>query len=275
MRKISVLFLLPLLFSSCVVIDLSDDDVKFEKREIKNFSISKLRKIEVRNGNGDIDSRIWDEDYIRITFEKSATGRDKRDAEGNIRDIKINIYEDTDSKTLVIHVKTPKFTGTSYLCNVVLDVPDSIYLDFESSNGAITVEGINSGFSCRTSNGSINVQDTEGEANLTTSNGKIIVKNHYGDIYGKTSNGEINVDMVLPKEGKCILKTSNGGINLSIPATTSATIEASTSNGKIEIENLDITIIKIGKTELKGEMGKGEGLINLETSNGKIFIKRR
>lgn len=274
-RKIPIFFLLPLLFSSCVVIDLSDDDVKFEKREIKNFSISKLSRLEVRNENGDIESRTWDEDYIRITFEKSATGRDRDDAEGNISDIKINIYEDTDSKALVVYVRTPKFTGTSYVCNVILNVPDSIYLDLESSNGSITVEGSNIGLNCKTSSDSINIQDTEGDANLTTSNGKIIVKNYYGEIYGKTSNGEINVDMVLSEKGKCILKTSNGAITLSIPATTSATIEASTSNGKIEIANLDISIIKISKSELKGEMGKGEGLIDLETSNGKIFIKRR
>ena len=275
MGKISIFFLLPLLLDSCVVIDLSDDNVKFEKREIKNFSISNLSKLKVRNENGDIESRAWDEDYIRITFEKSATGRDKSDAEENIRDIKIDIYEDTDPKTLVVYVKTPKFTGTSYVCNVILNVPNSIYLDLESSNGSIIVEGSNNGINCETSNGSINIQDTEGDANLTTSNGKIIVKNHYGEIYGKTSNGEINVDMVLPEKGKCVLKTSNGTITLSIPATTSATIEASTSNGKIEIVNLDVSIIKIGKSELKGEMGKGEGYINLETSNGRILVKKR
>ncbi len=275
MKKFPVIVLLPLLFSSCVVVDLSDDDVKFEKREIKNFSVSELSVLELRNESGDIESETWDEDYIQITFEKSAIGRDRNDAENNIKDIKINIYEDSDTKTLIIDIKTPKFTGINYRCDVFLNIPASIYLDLESSNGSITVKDSKNGLDCKTSNGPISIQDTEGDANLTTSNGKIIVKNHYGEIYGKTSNGEINVDMILPEKGKCILKTSNGNINLSIPTTTSATIEAKTSNGKIEIANLDMIIIKIGKSELRGEMGKGEGYINLETSNGKIFVKKR
>ncbi len=68
---------------------------------------------------------------------------------------------------------------------------------------------------------------------------------------------------------------ADNSITLSIPNTTSASIEASTSNGKVEIEGLDIKVSQKGDKELVGEIGEGEGDIELQTSNGNILTKGR
>jgi DUF4097 and DUF4098 domain-containing protein YvlB len=275
MRRLLIIILLPFFFYACDVADVWDDNVRAEKSESRSFSSSQIQKVEIETQNGSIESSVWDDDSVYLVFEKWATGDDREEAKDNLSDIKIYISEDTGSGVLRIDVDFPKrgWEGTNYGCNVSLSLPSSLSLDLKSSNGAITVSGSQNGFECLTSNGPITAQDTQGGAELRTSNGKITVRDHYGELNGRTSNGGIDVDIVLPRQGECILKTSNGAITLSIPDETSAMIEASTSNGGIEIDNLDATIVKIGKTEFRGKIGRGEGNIDLETSNGSILVK--
>jgi hypothetical protein len=239
-----------------------------------DFSSSQIQKVEVRTKNGAIESRAWDDDSIHIVFEKWATGDYTEEAEDNLDDIKIRVREDKASKVLDIEIESPSRTGTSYGCNVYMDIPASLFLDFRSSNGSVTVLESQNGVECTTSNGSITILDTEGPAELKTSNGKITAKGHYGELYVQTSNGSIDADVVLPRYGQCELKTSNGAIVLSIPDETSAMIDASTSNGRVEIRGLDIDVIRMEKKGFNGKMGRGEGDIGIETSNGNILVKR-
>ena len=267
--------LLPLFLHACVTVDNVDNDVRAVKIESDDFPASQMQKVEVKTRNGSIESDVWDDDSIHVVYEKWATGSDKQDAEDNLEDIEVHVEEDAASGVLSIDVDMPNRPGTNYGCNVTLSLPASLFLDLNSSNGAIMVQNSQNGLDCSTSNGAITIEDTAGNAKLKTSNGKITVGNHYGELDGGTSNGEIDADVVLPEGGNCFLKTSNGKITLSLPDETSAMIEASTSNGGIEVEDLVITIISMNDKEFEGKMGDGEGNIDIETSNGSILITGR
>jgi hypothetical protein len=276
MKKYLAITFLPFFLYACGTHDFWRDDIRAERTESRSFPSSQIQKVEVETQNGGIESSVWDDDSVHVVFEKWATGDDREEAEDNIDDIKIHISEDAASGVLRIGVDFPdrKREGVNYGCNVSLSLPSSLSLDLNSSNGAITVWGSQSDLECFTSNGAITIEDTEGNATLKTSNGRMMVRNHYGELNGKTSNGEINADVTLPRQGECILKTSNGAITLSIPDTTSAMIKASTSNGLVEIKGLDVGITRMKKTEFRGEIGNGEGDIELETSNGSILMRK-
>ena len=159
---------------------------------------------------------------------------------------------------LSIDIDVPVSKEVDYGCDVSLNLPSSLPLALESTNGDIAIE------------------DTEADVTLKTLNGEIKAKNHYGQLSGSTSNGDIDVDIVLPNQGDCMLKTSNGNIALSIPGATSAMITASTLNGVVEVDaDLDVTATKKEKTELKGRIGAGAGAIELESANGNIAIEKR
>lgn len=259
MKKFLPIVFVPFLLYACGS-STEDDvsgDIRAKEEDLRDFSASQMQKMKVKTKNGDVKSSAWDDDSIHVVFEKWATGDNEEDAGRNINDITMSITEDTASGVLNIEVDMPTSGEPDYGCNVSLSVPSSLSLDLESSNGNIEIEG------------------TEADATLETSNGKIIARNHRGQLDGSTSNGDINVDMVLPDDGECILKTSNGSITLSIPDTTSASIDASTSNGKVETEGLDVTVSQESDKELVGEIGDGEGDIELQTSNGNILIKSR
>ena len=186
--------------------------------------------------------------------------------------VKILVDRNSGSGVLDIDVRRSIHPGVNHGCNVFVNLPASVVLDLETTNGAIIVLDSANHLECSTSNGVITIQNTEGDAELRTSNGIITVNNHYGSLSGRTSNGIISADIVLPRQRDCILKTSNGSITLSVPNSASAIVEASTSNGKIEIHDLDISVIKMDKTKFRGKMGSGRGNIDLETSNGRILI---
>lgn len=273
MKKLLILLALPLFLFACSA-DIWFDDVRVEKDESRDFSARQIYRVEANTKNGNIESRVSNDNSIHVTLEKWATGVDSSDATDNLRDIRVFYIEDTDAGVLTIDVDYPSRIGTRYGCDIIISLPASIDLNLEASNGDIEITDSQSNMMCHTSNGSITVRNTEGNATLRTSNGKIFVRNHHGGIDAKTSNGEIAADVVLPKRGDCTLKTSNGSIVLSVPNSASATLQASTSNGKVEINNLDVTVINMKKTEFKGIMGDGDGRIDLETSNGGIVVKR-
>ena len=273
MKECLIVILLPVFFHACTVVN---DRIRATEIESKEISpAAQIQKIEVQTENGSIESRVWDDDAIHATFEKWATGSDRKDAENNINDIRIHTSEDANTGLLSIEVDIPNRPGTNYGCNVSLSLPASLSLELRSSNGAITASESQNGLECFISNGGITIEDTGGSAELRTSNGKITVQNHSGELDGRTSNGAINADILLPENGECFLRTSNGSIDLSIPDETSAMVKASTSNGKIEVDGPGITIIKMEKTEFEGKMGGGQGNIELETSNGSIHIRGR
>ncbi len=274
MSKYLVIILLPFLLYACEITGPWDNNVRAKETVSKDFSSSQIQEVAVKTQNGTIETSAWDDNSIHVTFEKRATGHDTEDAEDNVDDIKIHTSRNTASGVLTIDVEFPKYkNGINYGCSVYLSLPASLVLELESSNGAIIALGAKSDLDFSTSNGAIKIQDTEGYARLRTSNGMITVDNHYGELNGRTSNGAIDADIVLPRQGECILKTSNGAIILSIPDTTSATMEASTSNGRVEIKNLPVTVVMMEKTEFRGRIGNGQGNIDLKTSNGGIVIR--
>jgi DUF4097 and DUF4098 domain-containing protein YvlB len=255
MRRFIAITLLPFLLYACG--SSPDEEVREEKIESRDFSSAQIHTLRIDTENGAIQISPGSDDSIHVVLEKWATGSDSAEAMANLDDISISIVEDTASESLSIDVDIPDNETTEYGCNVSVDIPASIDLDLESLNGAVTIA------------------DTEGNAKLRTLNGKVVVSNHRGNLDGETSNGEIDVDIVLPDEGECRLKTSNGNITLSIPSTTSAEIKASTLNGNIEVEHPDVTIEKMEDKEFEGEIGDGDGDIELEALNGNIVIKQR
>ena len=102
-----------------------------------------------------------------------------------------------------------------------------------------------------TSNGSIHVAGVTGALRLDTSNGEIVARD--------AGASEIHAH------------TSNGSIRISVPAGINADVSAHTSNGQVHSE-LEVTAHHLGGTFLEGKIGRGGTALDLQTSNGLIFI---
>jgi hypothetical protein len=173
-----------------------------------------------------------------------------------------------------------------------IDAPARVH----TSNGSIKIYAVSGELEATTSNASIEAEKLSGSAVLRTSNGRIHGEAIRGSIEARTSNSSIDLavteaDPVRPiilnssngsitlslstwKANEIRANTSNSSINLRLPDSLDARIHASTSNGSIDTD-YEVTTSHFSKTLLEGKIGNGGPLLDLQTSNGSVRIKKR
>jgi putative adhesin len=181
-----------------------------------------------------------------------------------------------------------KYSGVSF----EVTVPAQADVEVDTSNGAITIRGIEGQFNLDTSNGAIDLIDLSGVVAADTSNGAIDVDGFTGALNLETSNGAIDIEDVeaavnartsngridfsgILVGGSHSLRTSNGAINVEVPLDANITFDASTSIGSIST-NLQL----MGDTEgrswnasMNSHSVQSSQTLELHTSNGNIRIE--
>ncbi|MCH7800847.1 MAG: DUF4097 family beta strand repeat protein [Chloroflexi bacterium] len=155
---------------------------------------------------------------------------------------------------------------------IEVTVPRSTYVDLNTSNGSIKIDGIEGGGVLDTSNGAITASNVEGDYTLETSNGRVTVQNVRGAFDIRTSNGSIEFGGELLPGGENIIRTSNGSVSVSLSGNPSVSLDATTSNGSV-VSKLQMTILSSGKSHLKAILGDGDAELSVRTSNGSITFR--
>jgi DUF4097 and DUF4098 domain-containing protein YvlB len=135
-------------------------------------------------------------------------------------------------------------------------VPAGVRFVGRTVNGGITASHIAADAEARTVNGGVEL-DAAGTARAETVNGGITAR------LGRVDwNGTLK------------LKTVNGGIELALPDGLNAEVKASTVNGDIETD-FPLTVTgKISRRKLEGTIGSGGRLLEMETVNGGIELRK-
>ena len=123
---------------------------------------------------------------------------------------------------------------------------DRIEVNFRINTPRETVTNLN------TSDGNVSLDGLDGEQQCRTSDGNIRIDNVSGSVVGKTSDGDVSVRQV---KGPVEIATSDGNINLSY---ITGDIESSTSDGNIVLANIN------GNTSAK----TSDGNINFSELSG-------
>jgi DUF4097 and DUF4098 domain-containing protein YvlB len=144
-----------------------------------------------------------------------------------------------------------------------VQVNDSSHATINNLDGRVVIESVNSPLKLEaprrsslevvTSNGAIHVSGVTGGLHLTTSNGAITVRD--------AGSSEIRAH------------TSNGPIEIGVPASLNANLSARTRNGQIHADT-PVVASRTGATFLEGKIGNGGPGIDLQTSNGSIYLRR-
>ncbi len=166
-------------------------------------------------------------------------------------------------------------------------------IDVSTSGGDIDLRNINGVARGHTSGGDIQATHVLNGVEVKTSGGDIILKDIQGFIDGATSGGDIEAEMTLKdftKDHRVDLKSSGGNLTLWIPDKLPATVRAEvkiteSSWGKgFRDYNIESEFQLTKETNDKGNGGNyilvqgklngGGDLINLQTTNGSIYIKK-
>ena len=130
--------------------------------------------------------------------------------------------------------------------------------------------------SLRTTNGGVSVDGVESRVEFTTVNGGVKLSRMAGDVNGRTSNGGVDVDLEgATWQGAGLdVQTTNGGVRLRIPDGYSAHLETGTVNGSVNIDYPVTAQAGRGKS-FSTDIGGGGPTLRVRTSNGGVRISRK
>ncbi|MDT5269698.1 MAG: hypothetical protein QOH49_1884 [Acidobacteriota bacterium] len=130
-------------------------------------------------------------------------------------------------------------------------------------------------FNGRTVNGGVRARDLGADVDVKSVNGDVSVSTT-GLARAQTVNGSITAVLGHADWAAGLdFKTVNGSIDLTLPASLSARVEAKTLNGEIT-SDFPLTVSgTFSRRRLSGTIGGGgDRLLNLETVNGSVQIRR-
>jgi DUF4097 and DUF4098 domain-containing protein YvlB len=132
------------------------------------------------------------------------------------------------------------------------------------------------GLTLRTTNGGITVKGIDAEIDMETINGGITLSDVNGEVRGRTNNGGVQID--LSGNGwigqGLDVQTRNGGVRLSVPDGYSAHLEAGTTNGGVRCD-FPVTVQGTLGKDLSVDLGRGGVPLKIRTVNGGVSIARR
>lgn len=126
----------------------------------------------------------------------------------------------------------------------------------------------------RTVNGGIQASGIAADAEAHTVNGGVQI-DAAGTARAETVNGGITASLGRADwTGTLELKTVNGGIDVAMPEGVNADVKASTVNGDIETD-FPLTVKgRISRRKIEGTIGSGGRLLEVETVNGGIELRK-
>jgi hypothetical protein len=271
-----------------------------EKKFEKTIDFKKSGTIYLKNINGDIEVKSWENEKVEV----KALIQVKSEEKTQILLDEIKILINTTDDRVEINVDYPDreedrgfwdllFGGRrrSFKVSFWLTVPKVSNLDMNTTNGGINIYDIEGKVFSKSTNGSIQLENILGNTELHTTNGSVSTKNIIGDIDAKTTNGKINlsniegnvvarttngeilVDILKSiKEKMMNFRTTNGSVTLNLAKDIDADLDAKLTNGKIYTDFPILIKGEISKNSISGKINNGGSLIQIRTTNGEIKI---
>ncbi|MBA4137123.1 MAG: hypothetical protein C0518_07390 [Opitutus sp.] len=214
--------------------------------------------VALSNMNGNVEFFVWDRNEVSIEAEKSA-----KDEEALKR---IEIIVEAEKDRLTIKTKHHKDEERSWwgrnnnvgAVHYIVRVPASLaHLKVDVMNSNVTAENIRGNVKIATMNGRIRATGLAADANLDTMNGRIFAS------FDKVGAGQ-----------KLSFDTMNGSCEVELPADASAHVTAGTMNGRVSCD-IPMTIERAKRRSLRGNIGKGEATLALDSMNGSLTIRAR
>lgn len=203
--------------------------------------------------NGGVSVKAWSQAGVLVRARVEAWGESKAQAESRLNEVMVETAGNKVSAT------GPKTMGRTYFSvSYEVFVPKNTNLDLHSTNGGISIAGVNGAITAKTTNGGLKLAGLSGKVSAHTTNGGVKV-----ELAGNTWQGE-GFDV----------STTNGGVDIQVPSDYSARLEASTTNGGFKS---DLPVKAEGghsSKRINATLGRGGALVKVVTTNGGIRVNR-
>ena len=263
---------LPLLTSGCWCSFSFSPKAWTEASEDLAFGAADTESLRVVSHNGAVTVSADDgADTITAVATIKAGGADEADAELCLAAIELHTPLEGSERVLTWRWIEDKERTWSASVSFDVKIPSILAVKVETHNGAVSVDGTRSKARLVTHNGSVTALNHEGDLLITTHNGEVRSESTSSTITLVTHNGSIDSRIECGGRLDGNLTTHNGSISVTLGEGASAKVVGSTSNGRLSVNReMDITVKK--KKVIVGQVGTGEGMLEIETHNGSITL---
>ena len=201
--------------------------------------------------NGGVHFVGWDRNEVLVRAMVSAGAESRADAEALGKDVKVltsgdRVYADGPANRRY----------AQWHVSYEVMVPRKMNLDAVTTNGSVSVNGV------------------EGRMDLEAVNGSIRLVDVAGDVRAETSNGSVSAVLSGPTwRGNFLdLETTNGSVNLDLPRGYNAQLETGTVNGGMDID-FPVTVQGTIGRRITTKLGTGGPRVRAMTTNGRVRIR--
>ena len=221
----------------------------------RRYTVAAGGEFQIVGGNGTIEVEASSGPEIDVDAER--VGHASTDAAAAEIASRIRVNEDVSPDRVVLREDGlgGVIVGVETEVNFHVRVPAGLKVRLHTSNGRITVSGV------------------EGNIVASTTNGAFSGKRLTGGVEVRGTNGNVNVDLARVTTAPVELRTTNGVIVLALPQDANANVDASVTNGSIDIQNLPLE--RSGEQtnrRVRGRLNQGGTPIQLTTVNGSVRL---
>jgi DUF4097 and DUF4098 domain-containing protein YvlB len=259
--------------SSCV--DINAANFQYLEHEERRFAVETAPDVTLDTFDGSIDVESWDRPEVLIVVEKR--GRDRQVTSG------MRIEWDQQGERVSVKVRSnPRehadfFFGENRSARLIVTVPRNARINAKSGDGRIEIRRVTGGVAVHTNDGSIRLYDVDGEVDAMTDDGSIRVDGIISQLRARSDDGSVRIRAQAGSvaEGDWTIATDDGSIVVELPEDFSAELDAHTGDGRIIVRNLDFERGDHNrwKDTVRGRLGKGGRLVNVESHDGSITLR--
>ena len=160
----------------------------------------------------------------------------------------------------------------------IVRAPRGATLDLDSTNGPVSIEGINGTINARVTNGPISLKDSTGRIDLRSTNGPISIAGESGDVKASATNGPLSVKLAGGSwQGNLDASTKNGPLSLKLPRGYRSGVVLRSSGGPLSCRAEDCRVRYTSDDDdddpREIQLGSGPANIHLSTVNGPVSVK--
>jgi hypothetical protein len=179
---------------------------------------------------------------------------------------------------------------------VTVESPVQLTLEARTSDGNVTVSGLQGDLSLTTGDGNVTLDHVSGNLRIKSGDGQVKITNADGAIDARTSDGNLSVDGLFHAlalhtsdgaldlslregtklEGISTIQSSDGSVTIRVPQNFAADLNVHTSDGRVDC-TLPITTDHYQSGgeghELRGKLNGGGAPLTIHTSDGNVKIE--
>jgi lia operon protein LiaG len=251
--------------------------------EERSYDLKNIKDLDISVSSAEIRIKVVNSNTLSVHLHGSSSGKkpfleDNKSGSSLIIEVKREPGIGFSNSNLKLDIEIPEGYNRNLKLNCSsgdISIPDIELQDLrvDMSSGNLDLKSLTvKNFIFDSSSGRITAEKIESDkSDLKLSSGSVKINKFTGDLEAKMSSGNLQVEY-LDFDNRVSIDNSSGDIIIALPSEANFELDADTSSGKI-ICDFPITVLGgQDRDQLKGTVGRGINIINVETSSGDISI---